>query len=128
MHQSKLNPIKSNQKIPENGGLNVGIDEVSVQERSVGSNGPDEASPGEAVGQGNVDDDLLHGRLLLVSDGDQVASPHPPDPPGNVQEEDAWGYELTPVPLVATHDQVGQPICAAQEPLLPVVIEPVAKN
>lgn len=96
--------------IPDFFDLNIGINEFAIQELSVGSNGPDESSPDETVGQWNIDDDLLHSRFLFVSDGDEVAPSNPPDPSSNVQEENAWSDELTPVSLVTTHYQVRQTI------------------
>lgn len=104
--------------------LDVLDDEFTVQELSVRSDRPDEAPEHEARGQWNVDYDLLHGGLLLVPDGDQVTPTHPPNPPGDVEEEYSRGDELPPVALVPAHDEVGQPIGPAQQPLLPVVVEP----
>lgn len=104
--------------------LDVLDDELAIQELSVGSNGPDEAPEHEPRGQGHIDDDFLHGGLLLIPDGDQVAPANPPDPPRDVEEEYPRGDELSPVALVPAHDQVGQPIGAAQQPLLPIVVEP----
>lgn len=50
-------------------------------------------------------------------------SANPPNPPVNVEEQDAGGNELAPVALIATHDKVGQPIRATEQPLLVVVVE-----
>nr|GMD03224.1 hypothetical protein C4D60_Mb06t32300 [Ipomoea batatas] len=104
--------------------LDIRVNELAGDVLSVGGNGPDEASPDEPVGQGDVDDDLLLGRLLLIPDGDQVAPPDPPDPPCNVQEKDPRGDELSPVSLISAHYQVRQPVRPAQQPLLPVGVRP----
>lgn len=105
-------------------GLDILGNEVTVDELSVGSNGPAEPPEEQTRGQRNVDDDLLHGRLFLIPDGNKVTPTHPPDPPGDVQKEDTRSDELAPVPLVSAHDQVRQPVGAAQKPLLRVVVEP----
>jgi hypothetical protein len=99
-------------------------DEVSVDELAVGRDGPDEPPGEEAGGELDVDDDLPHGGLLLAADGDEVAPADPPDPAGDVEEEQARGDELAPVPLVAADDEVRQAVGAAQQPELAVVLEP----
>jgi len=105
-------------------GLNILGNEVTVDELSVGSNGPAEAPEEQARGERNVDDDLLHGGFFLIPDGNKVAPTHPPDPTRDVQEQDPRSDEFAPVPLVPAHDQVRQPVGAAQKPLLPVVVKP----
>lgn len=67
--------------------LDIGVNKVTIDVLSVSRDGPVEGSADESVGQGDVDDDLLHRRLLLVSNGDEVTPPGPPDPPCNVKEE-----------------------------------------
>jgi hypothetical protein len=99
-------------------------DEVSVDELAVGRDGPDEPPGEEAGGELDVDDDLPHGGLLLAADGDEVAPADPPDPPGDVEEEQARGDELAPVPLVAADDEVRQAVGAAEQAELAVVLEP----
>jgi hypothetical protein len=104
----------------------VGVvdDEVSVDELAVGSDGPDESPGDDLGGELDVDDDLPHGGLLLAADGDEVAPADPPDPAGDVEEEQARGDELAPVPLVAADDEVRQAVGAAEQAELAVVLEP----
>ncbi|THU51559.1 hypothetical protein C4D60_Mb06t32300 [Musa balbisiana] len=106
------------------GGSHVFGDELPVDELPVRRHWPDEAPPQQPAGEGDVDDDLLHGGLLVVPDGDQVAPSDPADPASDVEEEQARGDELAPVPLVAVDDEVGQTVRAAQEAELAVVLEP----
>uniref|UniRef100_A0A7C8ZJ22 Uncharacterized protein n=1 Tax=Opuntia streptacantha TaxID=393608 RepID=A0A7C8ZJ22_OPUST len=90
--------------------LNSIVNQFAIDELSVSSNGPTETPENKPGSQGHINDDLFLGRLLLIPNGNQVAPTHPPDPPGNVEEEQSGGDKLTPVPLVTAHNQVGQPV------------------
>lgn len=107
----------------------VGVvdDEVAIDELAVGGDGPDEPPGDDPGGELDVDDDLPHGGLLLAADGDEVAPADPADPAGDVEEEHAGGDEFAPVPLVAADDEVGQPVGAAEQAELPVVLEPALR-
>lgn len=104
--------------------LHGGVNEFAINEFSVSGNGPAKPTEDKARSQRDVDDDLFLGGFFIIPYGNQVAPTHPPDPPGYVQEQDPGCNELSPVPLVPAHNQMGQPVWPAQQPLIPVVVEP----
>lgn len=104
--------------------LNVLDNKVTIDKLSVGSNRPNKASEDETGSQRHIDDDLLHGWLLVIAYSNKVAPSDPPDPSSDVQEQQAGRDELTPVPLIAAHYQMRQPIGAAEQAVLAVVVEP----
>ena len=88
------------------GFLNILGNEIAIEQGSVSSNRPNEATEDETTSQWNINYDLFHRRFLLITNRNQVASPHPPDPSRNVEEQKSRCYELSPMPLVSVHYQV----------------------
>lgn len=114
--------FRTNKSQPKS--LNVLGNKFTVHELSVSSHRPDEASENQASGQRHINDDLLLRWLLVIPDGNQVAPANPPNPPSNVQEQNAGSDKLTPMPLVTADNQMGKPIRATEQTLLAIVGKP----
>ena len=105
---------------------NVGIifNESAISERTDSSQRPNESPPKNPGSQRHIDDDLPLSGLLLAPDGNQITASNPPNLASNVEEEDTGSNEFSPVGLVAVHNEMRQPISAAEQALFPIVFEP----
>lgn len=104
--------------------LDILGDKFTVQEFSVSSNRPTESSKDQPSSKWNINNNLLLCGFLIITDRNQVATTHPPDPTRDVEEQNPGCDKLTPVPLVTVNYQVWQPIRPTKQTLLPVVLEP----
>ncbi|KAI9091665.1 hypothetical protein K1719_028108 [Acacia pycnantha] len=88
---------------------------TACNENGLTSDGPTESSEHQTGSEGHVDDNLLLCQFLVIPNRNQVALTHPPNPTRDVQEQNPGHDELSPVPLVSVHDQMGQPVRPAQK-------------
>lgn len=86
--------------------LHILGDKLAGDKLSVRRHGPNESPEQQPVSQRHIDDDLLLRRLLLISNRDQIAPANPSNPAGDVEEKQSRRDELSPVPLVSTHNQM----------------------